>query len=120
MTIRDANRQFVGFGNYIDLFKDGLVIYVTKNTLFFTVGSIVIQFVIGFALALFFNIKFRLAERLRGLIVISWMVPVTVTALLFKFMLSPSNGIINDILIFFNIIEKPIGWLIQEKPLCGA
>lgn len=115
MTIRDANRQFVGFGNYIDLFKDGLVIYVTKNTLFFTVSSIVIQFVIGFALALFFNIKFRLAERLRGLIVISWMVPVTVTALLFKFMLSPSNGIINDILIFFNIIEKPIGWLIQEK-----
>lgn len=115
MTIRDATRQFVGFSNYIDLFKDGLVIYAIKNTLFFTVGSIVIQFVVGFALALFFNIKFRLAERLRGLIVISWMIPVTVTALLFKFMLSPSNGIINDILMFFNIIEEPIGWLVNEK-----
>ena len=59
--------------------------------------------------------KFRLAERLRGLIVISWMVPVTVTALLFKFMLSPSNGIINDILMFFNVVEEPVGWLINES-----
>ena len=115
MTIRENTRQFIGFSNYIDLFKDGLVIYVTKNTLFYTIGSIVIQFIVGFGLALFFNMKFRLAERLRGLIVISWMVPVTVTALLFKFMLSPSNGIINDILMFFNVVEEPVGWLINES-----
>jgi len=35
MTIRENTRQFIGFSNYIDLFKDGLVIYVTKNTLFY-------------------------------------------------------------------------------------
>ena len=115
MTIRDKTRQFVGLSNYRELFKDGLVILAIKNTLFYTIGSLVIQFVIGFALALFFNMKFRLAERLRGLMVISWMVPVTVTALLFKFMLSPSNGIIDDILIFLNIIKEPIGWLIDEE-----
>ncbi|WP_330372891.1 sugar ABC transporter permease [Lacrimispora celerecrescens] len=44
---------------------------------------------------------------------ISWMLPVTVTALVFKFMFAEGNGIINTILMSLHIIRKPIGWLLN-------
>ena len=113
MTFANKVKEFVGLRNFTELFQDGILQTTIENTLFYTVGCIVIQFIVGFALALLFNIKFKLAEPLRGLIVVSWMIPMTVTALLFKFMLSPSGGIINELLMALHIIKEPIGWLIN-------
>ena len=39
---------------------------------------------------------------------IGYMMPMTVVALLWKFMLSPSNGIINTILVNLHIIGQPL------------
>ena len=39
--------------------------------------------------------------------------PVTVTALVFKFMFAEGNGIINTILMNLHLIDKPVGWLLQ-------
>jgi multiple sugar transport system permease protein len=47
--------------------------------------------------------------------VVSYLVPMTVTALLFKFMYSTSGGIINELLMKFNLISQPIGWIIDSK-----
>ena len=41
------------------------------------------------------------------------MLPVTVTALVFKYMFGESGGIINTILMNLHIIKKPIGWLLN-------
>ncbi|MBZ4646507.1 MAG: transporter permease [Clostridia bacterium] len=121
MTIKSSVRAFVGLKNYQDILKEGLIAITIKNTLFYTIWCLIIQFTIGFALALFFNKKFRLSEPIRGLMVISWMMPMTVTALLFKFMLSPSNGILNDFLVALRIVNEPVGWLINaETAMWGA
>ena len=85
------------------------------HTLIYTIGCLVIQFSLGFVFAVFFARKFTLSKYIRGFIVISWMLPVTVTALVFKFMLAEGNGIINTILLNLHIINKPVGWLIQGK-----
>ena len=52
-------------------------------------------------------------RQIRGFIVISWMLPVTVTALVFKFMFGESSGIINTILMNLHLIKSPIGWLLK-------
>ncbi|GMB01147.1 sugar ABC transporter permease [Pelosinus sp. IPA-1] len=115
MTLGQQNKEFVGLQNYIDVFNNPTMMTSIWNTLLFTIGSISIQFVIGFALALFFNLDFTLAKPMRGLLVVAWMIPMTVIALLSKFMLSPSGGIINELLLNLHLIDQPIGWLINNS-----
>lgn len=115
MTFSQAVKPFVGFKNYIDIFKDPTMRISIWNTFVFTIGSISIQFVIGLGLALFFNMKFKFAEPVRGLLVISYLIPMTVTALLFKFMYSTSGGIINYLLMKVHLISQPIGWIISNN-----
>ena len=105
------NQHFIGFENYRSLFSDGdgQMIGSINNTLVFTVGSIFFQFTIGFLLALLFRNRFPLCGFIRGAIMISWLIPVTVSGLLFKFMFGMNGGIINQFLGTFGI--KPIEWL---------
>lgn len=42
---------------------------------------------------------------------IPWMIPVTITALMFKFMFSSNVGIINQTLIALHLISKSVEWL---------
>ena len=123
LSFRDVNvttfsnpiKPFVGLKNYIEVFQDPTLRISIWNTLVFTLGSISIQFVIGLGLALLFNLKFKLSEPIRGLMVVSYLIPMTVTALLFKFMYSTSGGIINEVLMQFHLISEPIGWIIDSK-----
>ena len=107
--------MFVGLQNYIDLFTSNNSILVTAivNTLVFTVCSIFFQFIIGFALALLFNKKFPGCSFFRGVTMISWLLPVTVAGLLFKFMFASSGGIINQFLQTLHLIDRPLEWLLQ-------
>lgn len=111
MTLIKPNKPFVGFNNYVTLFKDPILLSSIANTLIFTVFCLVFQFIIGFALALFFNKKFSIAAPVRGLLMMPWMIPVTVTALMFKFMFSTNAGILNQFLMSIGSIAKPIDWL---------
>ena len=113
MTLGSKVREFVGFDNYTELFVDPVLKLSVIHTFYYTAGSIVFQFIFGFALALLFNRKFALAKPLRGFLMISWMIPVTITALMFKFMFGVNGGIINELLLFAGIIGKPIEWLLH-------
>ena len=71
------------------------------------------QFIIGFLLALFFNQKFTTSKFVRGLLMMPWMIPITVTALMFKFMFGTSVGILNQACVALGLIDQPIEWLTQ-------
>lgn len=109
------NTRFVGFDNYTDIFRRETFWTAMGNTFFFTFWSIFFQFVIGFALALFFNMKFRLARFLRGLSLVSYLVPIVITALLYRFMFNQSVGIINHLLLGLGFINQPLEWLTHPE-----
>ncbi|WP_438433211.1 carbohydrate ABC transporter permease [Gorillibacterium sp. sgz500922] len=108
-------QSFVGLDNYQALLNDDIFRKSTTNTLIYTVFSILFQFLIGFALALLFSQKFQLAERLRGLVMISWLMPITVTGLMFKFIFSLNGGIMNELLMKLHLIQHPIEWLVNPS-----
>lgn len=114
-TLGSAVRDFVGLDNYRAVFADSTFPRAVKQTFFYTIVCLVFQFSLGFLFAMFFSKKFSFSKPIRGFIVISWMLPITVTALVFKFMFAEGNGIINAILLELHLIKEPIGWLIQEK-----
>ena len=111
-TLRSNVKEFVGFKNYVELFQqDNVLTTSIWNTLIFTVMCLVFQFVIGFALALFFNKKFKFSQPVRGVLMIPWMIPITVTGLIFKFMFGTDVGIINYFLRSIKLISTNIDWL---------
>jgi multiple sugar transport system permease protein len=115
MTLKSAAREFIGLANFREIFSAPELAISIGNTVMYTAGCLVIQFAIGFLLAVFFNLGFGFQEKLRGLMTVAWMIPSTVVALLFKFMLSPSSGIINYLLVATGVVKEPIGWLISQK-----
>ena len=115
-----GTKNFVGLDNYIALFGDEVFRLTISNTLKFTVYSLLFQFVIGFALAVFFNKNFSFAKPIRGLLMIPWMIPMTVTALIFKFIFSTDVGIINYLLRSLGIISENIEWLTNPNIAMGC
>lgn len=110
-------QQFVGLQNYMELFgsQNSILSKSVINTLIFTVGSIFFQFIIGFALALLFNKKFKGTAFFRGATMISWLLPVTVAGLLFKFMFASTGGIVNQFLTGLHLIDQNVDWLLKPK-----
>ncbi len=107
----NGEKLFVGLQNYIELLQDSVFKRSFINTLVFTVACLVFQFLIGFALAVFFNKKFRIAKPVRGLLMMPWMIPITVTALIFKFIFATDVGILNYFLKSMSLIKENIEWL---------
>jgi multiple sugar transport system permease protein len=110
---RPEAQEYIGFDNYRELLTDSILPRAVGNTLVFTIASIFFQFVTGFGLALFFNKKFPGCNFFRGIVMISWILPVTVVGLLFKFMFAATGGIINQFLMFPGIISRPVEWLLS-------
>lgn len=112
---RPEAQDFIGLTNYIELFTDAnsVMSRAILNTLIFTVASIFFQFIIGFILALLFSKKFPASSFFRGATMISWLLPVTVAGLLFKFIFASSGGIANQILMALHLIDTPIDWLLN-------
>lgn len=104
-------KKFVGFQNYIELFKDSVFRTSLINTLVFTVRCLVMQFIIGFALAIFFNKRFAISKPLRGILLVPWMIPITVTALIFKLLFATDIGVLNYILKSLHLVSENIEWL---------
>lgn len=104
---------FVGFENYVKLFQDPVFLLVLKNTFVFTISCLVVQFTIGFIFALFFSQKFTLSGPIRGLILVGYMMPMSVTALLGRNMFGVSEGVVNDLLMKIGLIQAPIEWLVN-------
>jgi len=114
-TLSKASKPFVGLRNYADLLAGGVLQTSVVNTFVFTLGCLVLQFGIGFGIALFFNRESRLVGPVRGVLMIPWMIPMTVTALMFKFMFSSNVGIVNQALQVLGLIHKPIEWLLEPR-----
>lgn len=111
----NGTKNFVAWENYITLFQDAVFRKAIVNTFIFTISCLLFQFVIGFMLALFFNKHFSFARPVRGLLMIPWMIPMTVTALIFKLLFATDIGVVNYLLRTLGIIGKNVEWLTNPK-----
>ena len=120
-TLRNPVKEFVGFRNYIELWQqDDVLLLSLKNTLVFTVSCLVFQFLIGFLLAMLFNKKFSFSKPVRGLLMMPWMIPITITGLIFKFMFGTDVGILNYFLKGIGLISENIDWLTNTSTAMPA
>jgi multiple sugar transport system permease protein len=110
-TFFTGNAPWVGFANYISVFRNSVFSTTLINTGLFTVGSIVGQFAIGMALALFFTRRFPLSRLLRSLLLLPWLLPLIASSSIWKWMLDQDSGVLNQTLLFFHLVSAPVPWL---------
>jgi trehalose/maltose transport system permease protein len=106
-------REFVGFQNYINLFKDERFLSALWNTIYFTIFSVLIEFIIGLATALVLNADFKLRGLVRAAVLIPWAIPTAVSSQMWKWMYNDQYGVIS--LMLYNI-----GLLEPGTPILGT
>ncbi|MDX0722336.1 ABC transporter permease subunit [Sinorhizobium medicae] len=109
-SLGSFSRPFVGFKNYIDLFGQPETWPILLNTAIFVMASIAGQFLIGFGLALFFWVSFPGASWLRGLFLVSWVMPGLVVGAIWNWILSGDFGVLNFLLRETGVISGNIFW----------
>ncbi|QOR69521.1 sugar ABC transporter permease [Ruania alkalisoli] len=112
-TFFTGEAPWVGLANYVDVVTDPIFGQAMLNTGLFTAGSILFQFVIGLALALFFKQHFPLSATLRGLLLLPWLLPLIVSSATWRAILEQDSGILNRFLGVFGV--EPIGWLVSPS-----
>ncbi|GCF08919.1 carbohydrate ABC transporter permease [Dictyobacter arantiisoli] len=106
-----GNAPFIGLQNYTDVLQDSVFQQSALHTLLFTVGSIVPQFVIGLALAVFFTKKFPLSSFLRSLMLLPWLLPIVVSGTIWTWLFDGTNGVIDQVLTALHILPAHFAWL---------
>lgn len=95
--------QFVGFGNYLQLFKDPVFWQSWGNSLFFMITGVVVNLVFPFLCGfMIFSVKNPKASyRWRVAFVVPMVVPSMVIFLLWQFIYDVDIGVINNVIRIF-------------------
>lgn len=115
MNIRSDSQPFVGLANYLELLSDNVFPEVMSNTVAFTLGSIVFQFIIGFAIALYLNNAFAGRDFVRSAIILGWVLSPIVVGTIWRWMLNSDFGLLNFMLRWIGIMEGNISWLPRPR-----
>ncbi|MFF7275160.1 ABC transporter permease subunit [Streptomyces griseorubiginosus] len=104
-----GDAPFSGWDNFRTVLDDPTFGPALRHTMLFTFVSIAFQYVLGLALAVFFNRHFRLAGTLRALFLIPWLLPLIVSASTWSWMFNSESGVINYTLGLAG--ASPVDWL---------
>ena len=112
-TIASLFAPWAGLSNYTSTLSQSITQSAVVRTLTFTVLSLIFQFLIGFGLALLFNLKFPLNRLARSLVIVPWLLPFLVTGFIFRFLFQLEAGAVNQVLQDVHLINQPIGYLLS-------
>ncbi len=110
-NLTTINRPFVGTENYRAFIADPSFEQILVNTALFTIGNVVLSFLFGLGLAMFFEMQFPAASYIRGLILAAWFLPAMVIGAIFKWLLATDAGLINQTLLYLGFVSERINWL---------
>ncbi|MGW5265734.1 carbohydrate ABC transporter permease [Microbispora sp. NPDC004025] len=111
-TVRSFVRgdaPFTGVANYAEVLGDPTFGPALWHTVVFTLVSLLFQFAIGLALAVFFVRNFRLSATLRALFLVPWLLPLIVSSSTWSWMLNSESGVVNAALAVLGV--EPVHWL---------
>ena len=103
------NKEFLGIKNYVDLFKDKYFITAFWNTILYGFGSAFLQNIVGLALALYLNSRFKGRNAVRTVVYLPVMISGLLMGYIMQFFFSLDRGVINEILGWFG--REPFYWL---------
>src|ERR1700756_158153 len=112
--------QFIGLGNYVRLVQDPVFWLTLWNSVVWVFGSVILQFIAGFAAALLLHQAFRGRALVRTLTLLPWIIPGVVVGLIWEWLYQPNYGVINDLLLKAGWMQDRVAWLSSPGLAMGA
>jgi len=106
--------------NYLRLFETTGFWQAVRVSVTYVVLSITFALLIGFATALLLNSRFRGRTLARMLAVMPWAIPPVVAVNIWWWILDPSFGMLNWVLLQIGVITKPVNWIASPGPAMAA
>lgn len=100
---------FIGFKNYIDIFKDELFIKSLKNNIFFAFLSVSIELILGIIIAMMLTDDNPLTRLLITFLMVPLIIAPVASGTLWRMMLDRTYGIVNYLLTLIGL--PPVPWL---------
>lgn len=104
--------RFVGFQNYLDLFRNPDFWHAWQNTLVFIGLILLLTFVVPLVQAIFLSEVTRGRGLFSTLYLIPTLIPLSVTVIVWKFIFHPSHGLANYLLQLIGM--QPQSWYSSE------
>src|SRR5215472_11376609 len=112
--------RFIGLGNYLRLIEDPVFWLTLWNSVVWVFGSVVLQFIAGFAAALLLQQAFRGRALVRTLTLLPWIIPGVVVGLIWEWLYQPNYGVINNLLLKAGWMQDRVAWLSSPDLAMGA
>lgn len=97
--------------NYKDVLTDPGFLKKLYITLKFTVLVVAGNFIVGFVLAILLSMNIKGRAVFRAILVLPWLFPEVVVALIWKWLYNPLYGLINYYLMEFHWVKEPLDLL---------
>lgn len=98
---------WVGFRHFQEIWSDGAFWHALDDTLWWTFGSLVLQFSLGFGLALLLNRKFAGRKLVQAVVFIPWAVPTFLSGLAWAWLFNPLIGPLSHWMMALGLLAKP-------------
>ncbi len=89
--------SFIGLGAYGQMLTDPVFWQIVRNSITWTLGAILAQNFLGFMVALLLNNRLPGQGILRSIVLLPWILPGVVVAILWRFIYDPQLGLINSV-----------------------
>jgi multiple sugar transport system permease protein len=116
---RTENPQWVGLKNYSRVFADPRFTSALVRTLIFTVVAVLIETVLGVAIAVLLNREFKARGLVRTLFLMPMVATPVAIALVWRLMYEPNSGVLNSMLSvagaqndFVARTDRALAWLL--------
>jgi multiple sugar transport system permease protein len=106
--------RWVGFDNYRDALKSSDFWSSIKTTFIFTAISVSLELVIGMGMALLMHAAFRGRSILRAAVLVPWAILTVGTAIMWRSIVQPDVGFLNQILKALHLPGAHTVWLAQN------
>ena len=94
-SLAAGDEQFVGLNNYREILHSPEFVNSLTVTAKFTLTTVIGSVAIGLGLALLMNGRFRGRSVVRSLLLIPWAMPLVPTAMIWRWLLNPTFGLIS-------------------------
>jgi multiple sugar transport system permease protein len=105
--------RFVGLANYRQLLATPEFWLSLRNNILWTVGTLVLQIVLGVLMALMLHQSMMFRALARSLVLFPYFVSTVVAVLVWRWLFNDLYGILNHLLVSLRLIRMPIDWLGQ-------
>jgi multiple sugar transport system permease protein len=106
-----AQASFIGLGNLARMAGDKIFLQGLLYTVRWDTAVVLTQLAIALPIAVFLNLNFRGRGIVRAAVVVPYVVPPAVTALLWVYMFNGNFGVANDILVRLGILKHYMPWM---------